>query len=143
MPHESVLSDTIRRAQAGDERAAEELLNIYLAQVRRYVRIRLTPALRRQMDSVDVCQSVFGNFFVQLALGKFEIETPAQFVQLLAKMTRNRLINHVENQQAARRDARRLVPTPVDEMALTGREATASQIVMANEIVEKIRGRMT
>jgi len=143
MSHESVLSDTIRRAQAGDERAAEELLNIYLPQVRRYVRIRLTPALRRQMDSVDVCQSVFGNFFVQLALGKFEIETPAQFVQLLAKMTRNRLINHVENQQAARRDARRLVPTPVDEMALTGREATASQIVMANEIVEKIRGRMT
>jgi RNA polymerase sigma factor (sigma-70 family) len=143
MSHDIQVVELIRRAQAGDERAAEELLNTYLPQVRRYVRMRLKPALRREIDTLDVCQSVFGSFFVQLALGKFDIESPGQMVQLLATMARNRLINHVRIQEAARRDARRLHGLSVDEMNISGGAATASQIVIVKETLERIRGRLT
>jgi hypothetical protein len=32
--------------------------------------------LRREIDSADICQAVLANFFVRVAAGQFEIETP-------------------------------------------------------------------
>ncbi len=67
--------------------------------------MRLTdPHLRRQLDSLDVCQSVLADFFHRATSGQFEINTPQQLAALLAKMTKNRFLKHVEKQQAARRD---------------------------------------
>src|SRR5206468_9976043 len=57
---ESSFADLIGRVRAGDGRAAAELVRRYEPAVRVAVRVRLTdPGLRRVLDSMDVCQSVF------------------------------------------------------------------------------------
>src|SRR5262245_19448533 len=65
MPDDDSFAGFIQRIRAGDARAAEELVRRYESDVRVAVRARLTdPLLRRQLDSLDVCQSVFASFFV-------------------------------------------------------------------------------
>jgi RNA polymerase sigma factor (sigma-70 family) len=144
MSDDSVFLEMIRRAQLGDELASEELVKTYLPQVRRYVRVKITGrALRRQMDSLDVCQSVFGNFFFQLGLGNLEVQSPGHLVQLLATMARNRLINHVNKQNAAKRDERRLQPLPVEEHFVVDAKTSVSQAAIAKETLEQALSRMT
>ena len=100
MEDNSEFRDLIGRVRAGDEEAARELLSQYEDSIRRIIRVRMTdPALRRQMDSVDVCQSVMADFFVRTALGQFDFDSPNQLIGLLATMARNRLINHVKMQK--------------------------------------------
>jgi RNA polymerase sigma-70 factor (ECF subfamily) len=65
------------------------------------------PSLRRVLDSLDICQSVLGNFFVRATAGEFKLETPEQLIKLLVTMARNRLTDHALHYQAARRDHRR------------------------------------
>src|SRR5687768_3707429 len=102
--------ELLSRVRAGDQQAADELVRVYEPSIRRVLRIRFTdPALRRQFDSEDLCQSVFGDFFVRAALGQFDLSTPEQLVKLLAAMTRNKLLRKVEEQHAQRRDVRRQV----------------------------------
>ena len=62
--------DLIRRIRMGEAEAAAELVQRFEPEIRREVRIRLTdPKLRRVVDSIDICQSVLGNFLVRAALG--------------------------------------------------------------------------
>src|SRR5580704_11799218 len=99
----------LRRVRAGDGQAAAELVRRYEPAIRRAARVRLLDTrLNRVLDSMDICQSVLASFFVRAALGQYELETPAQLLKLLATMTRNKLVNQVKSQGAARRNFRRL-----------------------------------
>src|SRR5262245_23610315 len=52
--------ELMRRVRAGDEQAAADLVRRYEPAIRRAVRVRLRdPQLRRLLDSIDICQSVF------------------------------------------------------------------------------------
>jgi RNA polymerase sigma-70 factor (ECF subfamily) len=96
--------------------------------------------LRRFLDSADVCQSVLANFFVRVAAGQFELDSPEQLVRLLATMSRNRLRNHAEQQQARRRDQRRLRVDADKMLAVAAdREPTPSRIVAGRELLERVR----
>jgi RNA polymerase sigma factor (sigma-70 family) len=80
--------------RAGDERAAAEFVRRYEPYLRHVIRLRLTdPHLRRVFDSLDVCQSVLGEFFVRLADGRFQFQDPARLRALLVKMAVNKLID--------------------------------------------------
>jgi hypothetical protein len=71
--------DLIRRVRAGDAGACTELVRRYEPAIRVAVPVRLTdPALRRVLDTMDVCQSVLANFFARPALSQFEPDDPAQ-----------------------------------------------------------------
>ena len=144
MDGEASFIDLVTRVRAGDEQAAAELLRRYEPHVRRVVRVRLTsPALRRQMDTTDICQSVMADFFVRAALGQFEFEQPEQLIKLLATMARNKIVNHAHKQQAARRDVRRLERASIDEMSAPGREETPSEIVAGRELLAKFQSRLS
>ncbi len=68
MPEASDFRDLIRRVRAGDDGAATELVRRYEPAIRRAVRIRLADTrLARAFDSMDICQSVLGSFFVRSA----------------------------------------------------------------------------
>ncbi len=137
-------AELVGRVRGGDSQAAAELLRQYEPHIRRMIRVRLTdPSLRRQMDSVDICQSVMGDFFVRAALGQFEVDTPEQLIKLLATMARNRLIKHVHKQQAAKRDIRRLGPITADELQVAGSAQPPSQIVAGEELLRVFRDRLT
>jgi DNA-directed RNA polymerase specialized sigma24 family protein len=108
MPQDDAFVELIRRVRGGDEQASVELVRRYEPAIRVAVRARLTdPGLRRLVDSMDVCQSVLGNFFARAASGQFELDRPEQLVSLLSTMARHRVTNHALQQQAARRDQRR------------------------------------
>src|SRR3990172_963149 len=88
-------SDLLERVRRGESDAAVELVNRYESTIRVAVRIRLTdPRLRRQFDSMDVCQSVLASFFVHAATGAYVLDEPRQLVALLTKMAQNKLNMH-------------------------------------------------
>ena len=92
----------------GDSDAATELVRTYESAIRVAVRTRLSdPALRRQFDSMDVCQSVLASFFLRAAAGEYDLRDPPQLVALLSKMTHNKLAMRVRREYRQRRDIRR------------------------------------
>jgi RNA polymerase sigma-70 factor (ECF subfamily) len=136
--------DLMARVRTGDEAAARELLRTYEPTIRRTVRIRLTdPRLRRVLDSMDICQSVFGSFFVRAALGEYDLEDPRQLLRLLVNMSRKKLIDHERRQRAARRDFTRTQAAGVLEENLAARGESPSQEVAGQELLQEMRRRLS
>jgi DNA-directed RNA polymerase specialized sigma24 family protein len=133
MAEDEAFRDWIRRVRAGDQQAAAELVRQYEGEVRRLVRLQLGPRLRRAVDSVDICQSVLGNFFVRAAAGQFDLNEPAQLLKLLATMARNRVLDH------ARRTANRTVTGGKTLAAAPWRGESPSQALSFKELLEKVR----
>ncbi len=133
---DSVFHDLIERLRRGDVAAADELYRGYGEQLRRMVRIHLTDSrLRRRIDSADICQSVFGNFFLRMALGQFDIPSASALLSLLGVMARNRVAHHAKMQRAARRDVRREIPLAIDDLDLPGTEESPSQIIASQDLI--------
>ena len=94
----------------------------YEPTIRRVVRVRLVDTrLQRLFDSMDVCQSVFGSFFVHAALGDYELATPEQLLGLLVSMSRKKVIDKARRAGAARRDYRRHSEGAEDQREALGR----------------------
>jgi RNA polymerase sigma-70 factor (ECF subfamily) len=108
MSDDDQFHDFLAKVRAGDARAAEELVKKYEWEVRAAIKRRLSnQALRQQFDSVDICQSVLGSFFVRAAAGQFDLDDPAQLVALLKRMAQNKFLTKVRHHHRQRRDARR------------------------------------
>jgi len=101
-------SAMIERVRQGDNQAAQELLRDYEPVLRRIISMRLADGrLRRLIDADDICQSVFGSFFVRMALGQYDIGSQDDLLKLLATMVRNKVVNKhrrrvLENQEELR-----------------------------------------
>ena len=144
MNETSPFRDLIGRVRAGDEHAAEELLRRYEPAIRRTIRARLRDSrLRRFLDSMDISQAVLGSFFVNVSLGRYELERPEDLLQLLTAMAHHKLTNEVHKQQAARRDHRRLAASPVEDQAVAAPGSSPSQHVAARELLQEARRRLS
>jgi DNA-directed RNA polymerase specialized sigma24 family protein len=140
---DGAFSQLMQKLRAGDEGAALELHALYAEQLQRIVRVRLTqPGLRRQMDSIDICQSVFADFFLRTAMGQYDPRSPTELLRLLAAMARHRLIYHAKKQKAARRDVRRVEGGAIEDLSLAGGGASASQIFSARELLQRCQQRL-
>ena len=140
MTNEGTLRALLDRVRAGDQQAATELVRRYEPALRRAVRLRLRdPQLRRFLDSADVCQAVFLRFFVRVATGQYDLDTPEQVLKLLATMARNQVVNEALHAQAAKRDCRRLVGAGTEEREPAAPGSSPSQHVAAAELMEKAR----
>jgi RNA polymerase sigma-70 factor (ECF subfamily) len=106
MEPEAAFRALLGRVRAGDAPAAAELVRQFEPAIRRSVRLRLTDPrfcrLQRVLDSMDICQSVLGNFFVRAALGQFDLQTPGELLALLVTMAHHKLVDQ------ARKPANRL-----------------------------------
>ncbi len=142
MSEAATFVDLIRRVRAGDDAAAADLVRRYEPAIRRAVRLRLDPRLRRVCDSVDVCQAVLCSFFVRAASGQFELDTPEQLLGLLATMARHKLAKVGRYQRAARRDERRVEPGSADEREVPAAEASPSRQVAAKDLLEQVHRRL-
>ncbi len=145
MADESSFEELMRRVRAGDPRAAEELVRRYEPTIRRVVRVRLVDSrLQRLFDSMDVCQSVFGSFFIHAALGDYELSTPEQLLGLLVSMSRKKLIDKSRRAGAARRDYRRVHEGAADqEKQWAAAQPSPSREVAGRELLEEVRRRLT
>ena len=135
--------DLIRRVRDRDQDAAQELVRRYESVIRRVIRIRLRDAgMRRLLDSTDICQSVLASFFIRTALGQYEVDSPAQLLNLLTTIARNNLTNQAARLRAKRRDIRRdadsadLTPNVADDASDPSEQASA------RELLEKVRDRL-
>jgi RNA polymerase sigma factor (sigma-70 family) len=134
-------SNFIREIRAGNQEAAQELVRLYEPYLRRVIHIRLEMSrLRRVLDSVDVCQSVFANFFARAAAGQFELRTAAQLLKLLEAMAHNKLRNLAKRHQAQRRDQRRQTAENAAALAtLVDRRPGPIQAAACNDLLEQAR----
>jgi RNA polymerase sigma factor (sigma-70 family) len=140
MVDEDRFQKLIKLVRQGSDSAAEELVRTYEPHIRRAIRVRMDdPTLRKVIDSMDICQSVLASFFVRAATGQYEITTPAQLIQLLAAMARNKLFDVQRKQRAARRDVRR--ETPLDDAQMEVPDPTSdmtpSNAAAAKELLQQ------
>lgn len=143
MPDQDSFADFLRRVRAGDQQAAAELVRRYESAIRREIRLRLhDPSMIRVIDSIDVCQSVLANFFLGAALGRFDVEQPAQLVALLVEMARNKLISLARKQHAQRRDTKRVAQAGVEDIDPIGAEPTPSRVIEGRELLQEVYRRL-
>jgi RNA polymerase sigma factor (sigma-70 family) len=143
VPDDNQFRELICRVRARDEEAAAELMRRYERVIRRVVRIHLRDSrMRRVLDSMDICQSVLASFFVRTALGQYDLETPAQLLNLLTSITRNKLTNQANRLRAQRRDIRREASLGDDCDRMVDRASDPSRQASAREILEQIRARL-
>jgi RNA polymerase sigma-70 factor (ECF subfamily) len=144
MPEDGAFRDLISRVRQGDEAAAAELVQRYEPAIRRAARVRLSDSrLRRAFDSMDICQSVFASFFIRAALGQYELDQPNRLLRLLVDMTYKKLANHTREERAAKRDYRRLRTAHNLDFPLADTQATPLQQVVAKELLQEFRKRLT
>jgi RNA polymerase sigma factor (sigma-70 family) len=140
-PDES-FPELLRRVRGGDQQAATDLVRLYEPAVRRVARIQMRdPRLRRTLDSMDICQSIFSSFFARVSRGQFELNTPDDLRKLLAVMARNKVIAqarrpHVNRQKELQLDSRAL-DGPASPEPGPGRQAEA------RDLLEHVRTRLT
>lgn len=131
-------SELLERVRRGDEQAARELVVGYESTIRVAVRTRLSdPRLRRQFDSLDICQSVLASFFLHLASGAYELHDSSQLVALLTKMARNKLGMRRRREFRQRRDARRTSPLSIDEAAIKSPLPGPARRLAGRELLER------
>lgn len=152
MPRETSPTDTsfsalMQRVRAGDPEAAELLVRTYEPDIRRAIRVRMVDSrLRRLLDSMDVCQSILGNFFVRAAAGQFDVETPDQLLKLLVTMARNRITDWARRGLAEKRDGRRDVALDAlgdSAVAPPADTPTPSAVVANRELLGELQRRLT
>jgi RNA polymerase sigma factor (sigma-70 family) len=137
MSEEQTFLDLMRRVRAGDQAACAELVREYGPHIRRAARLRLPARLAAVCDGSDVCQAVFGGFFVRVGLGQYDLQAPGQLVRLLCTMARNKALKRVGREYAERRDARRRDGGPVEEREVADPGPSPSQQVVYRELIEK------
>ncbi len=140
----SAFANLIARVRAGDPRATEELVRQYEPVIRMEVRRKMRdPRLRRAFDSLDVCQSVLGSFFVRAALGQYNLDDPAEVVHLLVGMARNKLAFQVRKERRQCRDNRRVQALDDHPVEVAAREPSPSQVIAGEELLQAARQELT
>jgi RNA polymerase sigma-70 factor (ECF subfamily) len=124
MPPTDPLEKLLQQLSAGDAEAARQVFLAYEPYLRLVVRRQLTRALRVRFDSVDIVQSVWADLLSGFQAGRWQFNSPEQLRAFLVKVTRNRFIDRVRQQQTSLRREQRLdrgdfrdlephAPTPV------------------------------
>jgi RNA polymerase sigma factor (sigma-70 family) len=135
-------ADLLERVRRGDQEAAATLVRDYEPAIRRAVRFRLTQAhLRTSLESLDICQSVLGSFFIRAASGQYDLKEPADLLKLLTAMARNKLKHWHRKQHAQRRDPRRVEAAHSGDFV--ARDATPSRQIAARELLHEAQQRLS
>jgi RNA polymerase sigma-70 factor (ECF subfamily) len=133
-------AELIAKVRAGDAHAAEELVRQFEPVIRMEVRRQMRdPRLRRAFDSLDVCQSVLGSFFVRASLGQYDLSDPTEVIKLLVGMARNKVAFQVRKEHRQCRDNRRVQSLDEQHLQTPGGDPTPSQIVSADEMLQRAR----
>jgi RNA polymerase sigma factor (sigma-70 family) len=141
MAEDEPFHELLRRVRSGDQAAAKELVRQYEPLIRFEARLRLTdPRLRRQCDSLDICQSVLGSFFVRTAAGQYDLEHPQQLVGLLVTMVRNKVASKARRQRRHADDRQRDESTDVEDLEGAG---DPTRRLEGQELLHEVQQRLT
>lgn len=138
--------DLLTRLRGGDVDAATALVAAYESAIRRVVRLRLRldSPLRRELDSLDICQSVLASFFVRSASGQYDLDKPEDLLKLLTVMARNKLIDRTRAPSVRRR---RFLDngstTSTGSAAWVDTQPDVSRRVAARELLGEVQRRLS
>jgi len=134
----------VHQIRLGDGQAAEELIRRYESAIRVAVRTKMTdPSLKRELESMDICQSVFASFFLRAAAGQYDLSNQKNLVGLLVRMAQNKLAMQVRKQHQQCRDTRKNQEFEAGPIDHAGRDATPSRIVAGQEMWGKVQAQLS
>lgn len=140
MSDQKSFEEFICRVRAGDEQAAEELVQMYEPLVRRELRIKMTDRRMSQLfDTVDVCQSIWSSFFSRVAAGQYDLGSPQHLAKLLSSMAKNKLASQARRQHAQKRDVNRIDDTCLELSKLPDRQESPSVCLTVKELFATIQ----
>jgi len=144
VPEPDSFAELVRRVRAGDPVAAAELVRRYEPAIRRVVRVRLGGGrMAALFDSMDVCQSVLGSFFLRAAAGQYSLDTPDDLLKLLTAMARNKLAFQVRKQRALKRDCSRDIAGELVAEGMDAGAASPSREVAARDLLRELQRRLS
>jgi RNA polymerase sigma factor (sigma-70 family) len=100
-------ADLLRRVQAGEERAADEVFERYVERLTRLARSRLAARLAARVDPEDIVQSAYRSFFVAARQGRFVVHASGDLWRLLVEVTLHKLYRQAARHKALRRSVER------------------------------------
>jgi RNA polymerase sigma-70 factor (ECF subfamily) len=143
MSESDSFGDFMRRIRSGDAEAARELVQRYEPAIRLAVRARLTdPALKRQFDPDDVCQSVMRSFFVRASAGQYDLTEPGHLEALLMRMAQNKLAGRARFHLRERRDARQVAGLD-GAVDVPSSDPDPVRVLVGRELLAALRSRLT
>jgi RNA polymerase sigma factor (sigma-70 family) len=143
MADDSEFFDFVGRIRAGDQQAAAELVRRYEPAIRLEVQMRLRDTrLRRAFDASDVCQSVLASFFVRVAAGQYDLESPEGLTGLLVRMARNKLASQARRHTNSRRDVRR-TSAAEGEPNVVATCSTPSREIEMRDLLQQFRNHLS
>ena len=132
--------------RGGSEEAAWKIVELYSDKIRRVIRRRMRPSMRRHLDSADFLQAVWATFLVQPAkIGSFTSSN--HLIAFLAKVAQRKVINEDVRLHARKNDVSR--DRPIDNAnestvkALPGDDPTPSQVAVARETWLRLFSQLT
>jgi RNA polymerase sigma-70 factor (ECF subfamily) len=90
--------------RAGDEQAAEKLVQRYTDRLLALARRHMGQRLASRVDPEDIVQSVFRTFFVRAREGQFTLQDPDGLLKLLTRITLHKTLRQANFHRAAKRD---------------------------------------
>lgn len=87
------IDDLLLRMSAGDRDAAAEFLMRYGSRIRRRIRGKLGPAIRRLFDSLEILSTLGRRLDLYVMSGRVQVTNEAQLWTLLFKMADNALVD--------------------------------------------------
>ncbi|MEL6110281.1 MAG: ECF-type sigma factor [Planctomycetota bacterium] len=93
----------VRRYQEGDDQAAAEIFDRYVARLLALAGSRISPRLARRVEAEDVVQSVYRSFFHRMEGDRLQVSEPGQLWGLLAAITVNKVRAKARFHQADKR----------------------------------------
>jgi RNA polymerase sigma factor (sigma-70 family) len=122
----------LARARLGDEGALAQLARQYEPEVRRAIRARLSPDLRRYVDPTDLVLSVHRVLLLGIRQNKFDLSVQENLVALAVTIVRRKIARHWRTLQRERRIIGRQVNIQdVEEKAVSPDGAELASVLAA------------
>lgn len=133
-------SDLIRAARNGDPRATEALYRRYFNDALRIVRLRLGKKLRRQLESADILQSVWGDILPELE--RFEYRGELSFLRWLVKRIGQKIKDKAKYFASQKRapgpEAGKDIPVRLEAVHAASPEMAPDQLILLEEDRKRI-----
>ena len=104
------LAEKLAKAKAGDDAAIQELLKIFESSIRDQARHRLPRALRKELDSMDIVQSIWTDAVKKDGLDLQRFETAKHFLGYLSGAVRNKVFEKHRERSTRKFDLAREEP---------------------------------
>lgn len=138
--------ELIERCRRGDEDAAREVFDAYVARLIPLARRRISQRLASRVDPEDIVQSVFRTFFARLKDDKFEINDQDDLFRLLVRITVHKTLRQIAHHKAAKRDPNMEMPqsdsTNEQVLQLLSNEPTPEATVTFLDQLEHFLGQL-